>query len=259
MTTRSRHSILADTLSVTDDGPVRVLTIGRPDRRNALDDATIFDFIDELARAEGEPEVRAIVITGAGGVAFCAGSDLKAARAMTEVQRVQHAVNGQRLMERLESHRCLVIAAVEGWALGGGFELVLACDLLVTAESGQFGLPEVQKGMLPGWGGSYKATQALGLSWARNLILGGQVVTGSQAAAIGLAIECVPTGQALQAAVALGTRVSSNSNPTQLALAKRLIDSGVDSSPSTGALLEMMGESLQARNEDYGRGAAATS
>ncbi|WP_193044687.1 enoyl-CoA hydratase/isomerase family protein [Mycolicibacterium baixiangningiae] len=241
-------------LSVNDDGPVRTLTIERPDRRNALDDATILAMTNELAQAEADPAVRVVVLTGAGGMAFCAGSDLKAAQAMTEDQRVQHVANGQILMDRIEKLHRVVIAAVEGWALGGGFELALACDLVVAAEGAQFGLPEVQKGMLPGWGGTYKVTRTLGLSWARNMILGGQRIDAHQAAHAGLAIESVAQGDALSAAIKLGKRISENSATAQLALAKRMVDSGVDSASATGDLLELLGEQLQAKNDDYGQG-----
>ncbi len=242
---------MSDPLRVRRDGSVWTLTIDRAERRNALDDATIDAMRTVLDEAECSPAVRSIVICGAGTVAFCAGSDLKAAREMDRAGRIAHTARGQRLVQQIEQHPCLILAAIEGYALGGGFELALACDLRVVGEGAEFGLPEVTKGMLPGWGGTYRLTQAIGLARAQSILLGGQRLTAEQANAAGLVTKVVPTGEAITQAVSLAAELAVSSDRETYARAKSLLRAGVYANGDTGRLMELLGETAQAGGEHY--------
>jgi enoyl-CoA hydratase len=234
------------------DGTVWVATIARPERRNALDNETI-DALDAMLReAATSSEVRALVLTGSGTAAFCAGSDLKAVREMTADQCIEHTARGQALMRSIEEHPCLVVAAIEGYALGGGLELALACDLRVAGEGAQFGLPEVTKGMLPGWGGTFRLTRAIGLARAQAVLLGGVRLTAAEALAAGLIMKVVEEGGAARVATDLAASLASGSTRDTYARAKALLLAGVHADSALGSTLELLAESIQSHADTYG-------
>jgi len=233
-------------------GTIWVATINRPERRNALDNATIDALVTALREAAGNEQVRAVVITGAGTTAFCAGSDLKAARDMTAVERVDHTARAQTLMRLIESHPCLIVAAIEGYALGGGFELALACDLRVAGSGAQFGLPEVAKGMIPTWGGTFRLTQALGLARAQSILLGGARMNADEALAAGLVLAVAREGEAAMQSIARLADLTAESTRDNHARAKALLRAGIHADSATASTLELMAETLIAQGEAYG-------
>ena len=156
------------------------LRIDRPERRNALDTATVERLRDELRRAAASDEIRAVVIHGGGPVAFCAGQDVKELATMDAAARIAAHAAGQALMTELANHPCLTLAAIEGHCLGGGLELALACDVRIAGESSGFGLPEVARDMLPTWGAHQRLAQMIGLGRAKEILLLDRRLTASR-------------------------------------------------------------------------------
>lgn len=239
-------------ISLIDHDSVRVLTICREKRRNSLDEETVMKMRELIAKANSDQTIRALVITGEGEIAFCAGSDMKAAQEMTVDQRIEHAQHGQQLMDEIFELDLLTIAAVEGYALGGGLELALSCDLVISGESGLFGLPEVQRSAVPSWGGTYRVTKAVGLSVAKNMLLGGKYYSSHEAAQVGLVYEVVQTGQAKDRAIELAKEISDKSDRQILAQAKDLLNRGAYRSPSESRSAEFEVEKRLTAGESYG-------
>ena len=161
------------------------LRIDRPERRNALDGATIARLRGELADAADDPSMRAIVVSGGGDAAFCAGQDVKELAALDRAGRLAAHAAGQALMDELEAHPCLVVAAIEGFCLGGGLELALACDARIAGDGATFGLPEVGRDLLPTWGGHHRLSRVVGLGRAKEIVLLGRRLDAAEALACG--------------------------------------------------------------------------
>lgn len=207
---------------VDRDGHVLVVTIDRPRVRNAIDRATAEAVAAAMDRLDQDPELRVGVLTGAGGT-FSAGMDLKAfARGESTVTESRGFAG---LVARPPTKP--LIAAVEGWALGGGFEIVLACDLVVAAEDATFGLPEVKRGLTPAAGGLFRLPTRIPYHHAMRLVLIGEPLPARRAAELGLVIELTPTGEALPAALRLAATIAANA-PLAVAAAKRTVVESAD-------------------------------
>jgi len=238
-------------IQVTQQEAVRTLTICRPERRNALDNETIDQLREQVRKANEDETLRAIIITGQGELAFCSGSDMKAAQEMTVEQRIEHARNGQDLMDEIASLNVLSIAAVEGFALGGGLELALSCDLIVSGSGAVFGLPEIQRSAIPSWGGTYRLSKAVGLAIARNMLLGGKRYTADEACTLGLVLEVVPVGMAAQRAVEISQDMTSDCPKDVLALAKGLLTRGAYRSAAESKEAEFVAEAQVSAGDTY--------
>jgi len=210
-----------------DRGSVRVLTIDGEARMNVLSRGLVADLAEAARAAAADECVRAVVITGAGARAFCAGANLKERRGWTE-DDVRRWL-GELHAKLREVERCPKpwIAAVNGLALGGGCELALACDLRVMDPAAQIGLTEVRIGIIPGGGGTVRLARLVGLSHARDLILTARRVEADEAFRIGLANRISPAGESVAAAVALGHEISANA-PVAVAAAKASIEDAWD-------------------------------
>ena len=240
-------------LSIDDrGGGVLQLTIDREDRRNSLDDGVIGEFRAILSEAAEDSSLRAIVIAGRGRKAFCAGSDVKALRDLSLEEQAQHTRRGQELMDSLVDHPCLVVAAVEGFAVGGGFELALACDLIVASSDAVFGFPEVTRGMLPAWGGTYRLASSVGLLAAKASILGGRRWSAEEAERLGLLLEVCAPGEAATRAVDVASALASVADREAFALAKALLNVGGGNRNRSSQLLETLGEAVRALSPGYG-------
>ncbi|MEV4105616.1 crotonase/enoyl-CoA hydratase family protein [Nonomuraea sp. NPDC049649] len=202
---------------VTDEGPVRLITINRPEARNAVNLAVAEAIEKALDEYEETPGLRAAVITGAGGT-FCAGMDLKG---FLRGERPSTAKSGfAGLVERPPSKP--LIAAVEGYALAGGFEIVLACDLIVAAESAVFALPEVQRGLVAAGGALLRLQHRMPYHLAMELVLTGKRMSAADAAEHGLLNRLVPEGGAVEAALDLARAVAAN-GPLAVAASKKIM------------------------------------
>lgn len=202
---------------------VLVVRINRPEARNALNPAVMAGVGGAIAEADGAPDIRAVVLTGTGDRAFCAGMDLRAfaggGMAPTEEEQAGMAVFG-RFMSRGEADTP-VIGAAQATALAGGFELLMACDLVVAAENAQFGLPEVKRGLFAAGGGMF-LSRRIPLAKALELTLTGEPIDAAGAAALGLVNRVAPADRVVDEAVALAQLIAAN-GPLGVQASKRLV------------------------------------
>jgi enoyl-CoA hydratase len=189
-------------------GPALVLTFNRPEKLNAISSAMLAQLDRRLSEAEADPAVRALVLTGAGERAFVAGADIAEYAAGDHQAFVAYQAESRRLFSRLDAFPKPVIGAVNGYALGGGFELALCCDLLVAATTARFGLPEGLLGLSPGGGGSQRLTRAAGPFVAADVLLAGRRLTAEDALRLGLVAEVVEPAELLEAALARAEQVA---------------------------------------------------
>lgn len=208
-------------------GRVVVLTLHRPDRLNAFDTQLGLDLLHTVEELQDDAKVRCIVLTGAGERAFCVGADLKERRGMTDTQwRVQHRIFEKAHRAVRESRRP-TIAAVNGYALGGGCELALSCDFVVAAESASFGTPEVKRGIIPGVGGTQLLPRLAPRGMALAMLMTGDTVSARRASELGLVVEVAAAGTLLDVAVSYATRIAANS-PQAVWAARRALRVGLD-------------------------------
>jgi enoyl-CoA hydratase len=236
-------------------GRVALITLNRPKTMNAIS-LELLDRIDEhLDAVAAEPEIGAVVITGS-GKAFTAGADVGHMRGATPLEARAFAQRGHALTGRIEEFPKPVIAAVNGYALGGGCELALACDMRLAAESAQFGLPELKLGIMPGWGGTQRLARLTGPSYAKELIFTGRMVSGREAYERGLANQLHSDGALLDAAIGLADEISSRP-PAALAAAKDLVNRALDGDRSGNLAREVDSFALAFTTEDAREGIEA--
>jgi enoyl-CoA hydratase len=204
------------------------LTINRPKQLNALDVQTLTELGTalELARAQAG-EVRAVILTGAGDKAFVAGADIAAMSRLGPGEAREFAALGHRTLNALEALPVVTIAAVNGFALGGGCELAMACDLIYASERARFGQPEVNLGLIPGFGGTQRLIRRVGLMRAKEMIFSGEVYDAASARAAGLCLEVLPPEQLLEHARAKA-RVIASRGPAAVALCKKVMQLGAE-------------------------------
>jgi enoyl-CoA hydratase len=212
-------------IDVSLDGAVAVVMIDRQDALNALDVETLTLLRDRLRELSGRPEVRVVVLTGAGEKAFVAGADIKYMSDLEPEQAKGWGALGHEAATLLETMPKPTIAAVNGFALGGGCELALACDLRYASAGAKLGQPEINLGIVPGWGGTQRLARVCGVGVAKELIFTGRTVDAEEAVRLGLvnAIADPVLDKALETARALAEK-----SPLALALAKRLVNLAPD-------------------------------
>jgi enoyl-CoA hydratase len=238
-------------------GPIEHVALVTISRREALN-ALSFDLLDELAATlEGldrDPDCRAIVLTGAGTRAFAAGADIPELAAQTSVSLT---VDGRfASWGRIAAIGTPMIAAVRGFALGGGCELAMICDMIVAGEDAQFGQPEIKLGVMPGAGGTQRLTRAVGKAKAMELILTGRTMSAAEAEASGLVTSVVPAEATLDAALELATRVAAQP-PLAVRAAKEAILRAHELSLSAGLEFEQRAFFMLFASEDQTEGMAA--
>ena len=181
-----------DNLLLERDGAVAVLSINRPRVLNALNTQTINELREAVLELQGDATVRAVVLTGAGGRAFVAGADIAELATLPAVELKEYAARGQNVFDLVEHMGKPVLAAVNGYALGGGCELAMACTLRIAADTARFGQPEIDLGAIPGFGGTQRLTRLVGKGAALELLLTGRHLTADEALRIGLVNRVVP-------------------------------------------------------------------
>ena len=182
-------SVAADfeQIQIRKEGAVVIATIHRPEALNALNQIVLRSLAGLLDWVEAQADVRALILTGSGEKAFVAGADIKQFENMTPTNAEDFARAGQTLFARLQKSRIAVIAAVNGFALGGGLELALACDFIYAADNAKFGLPECTLGLMPGYGGTVRLPRRVGVGWAREMTMTGAMMSANEALIVGLA------------------------------------------------------------------------
>jgi enoyl-CoA hydratase len=208
-------------------GPVALLTLNRPDALNALNRGLLETLSERTAEIAADSSVRAVVVTGAGR-AFAAGADIAAMREMTAVEGEAFSRLGHRVLASLEELSVPVIAAVNGFALGGGCELACACDWIYAVRKARFGQPEVNLGLIPGFGGTSRLPRRVGVAWARELVITGEPIDAELAERIGLVNRVFEDVEGLlEGAVKAGETIAAK-GPLAVARAKRLLQETPD-------------------------------
>lgn len=237
------------------DGLARV-TINRPDKLNALNATVIAELAEVAARVETDPAVRGVIVTGAGPKAFVAGADISELANQGPMDGKARALAGQQMMRRFERCGKPVIAAVNGFALGGGCELAMACHLRIASENAKFGQPEVKLGLGPGYGGTVRLPRLVGKGRALELLLTGAMIDAQEALRIGLVNRVVPADRLLDEAEQL-LRTILEQAPLAVRLVLEAVDTGLDLTVDEALLLEANHFGLLSATGDMREGTAA--
>lgn len=219
------------------DGFVATVRVNRPAKLNALDDQTIAELDRTFAALDGDDSVGAVILTGAGDKAFVAGADIGVLAKQGVLDGKENARRGQALTLRIEQLSKPVIAAINGYAFGGGLELALACDLRFASKAAKLGLPEVSLGIIPGYGGTQRLPRLIGTGRALAMILSGDPVTADEAERLGLVNGVFEPGELVERCRAFALRIVAR-GPQATALAKQAVRRGVHLSLADGLALE---------------------
>ena len=234
-----------DSLLLEIGDRVGAITINRERRRNALDDATLFKLRDALEACK-RAGVGAIVLTGAGTKAFSAGSDIKELAEQSQAEKIAHTELGQDIGDMIERHPAPVIAAIEGYCLGGGLEMALTCDYRLAAAGAMLGLPEVRRlSALPSWGGTVRLPRVVGVGRAREVIIFGRTLSAQEALDWGLVNQVVADGKAFETALAMAREFAAEVDPAAAALAKRLVTFGTGAPTQAARHMEYLADMSQ--------------
>jgi enoyl-CoA hydratase len=237
------------------DGIARV-TVNRPDKLNALNAIVIAELGDAVTRIETDSAVRGVIVTGAGTKAFVAGADIAELAAQSPVEGKARATAGQRVFRRLEQCGKPVIAAVNGFALGGGCELAMACHIRIAGDQAKFGQPEVKLAIGPGYGGTVRLPRLVGKGRALELLLTGRTIDSDEALRIGLVNRVVPSDRLLAEAEALLRSILEN-GPLAVRACLEAVDAGLDMSVDQALLLEAYQFGLLSATTDMKEGTRA--
>jgi len=231
------------------------ITLNRPHRLNALNDVMLRELSDAMDKAEEDEEVRCVVLTGAGDRAFCAGVDLTMlARVRSPSEARAWSLMGQEVFTKIEHMSKPVIAAINGYCLGGGFELALSCDFRIAAEHAEFGYPEIKIGLIPLWGGNHRLLRFVGLTKAKELIMLGDRISAEEALKLGIVNKVVPYEKLHEEARALARRLVEGP-PIALKYAKQVLN--LWPMLEVGSNMEVSVAELLARTEDVREGIEA--
>ena len=237
-------------------GAFAYVTVNRPKVLNALNKATWADLRTAFEDARDDAAVRGVILTGAGDKAFIAGADISELARVTAFEAEQSSRFGQEVLDLIEDLGKPVVAAVNGFALGGGCETAMACTIRIAAEHAQFGQPEVKLGLVPGGGGTQRLPRLVGKGRALQLILSGGMISAQEAYRIGLVNEIVPATDLITRAEAILKEISANA-PIAVKFALEVTNKGLETSQSEGLLLEASYFGLCAATEDKKEGTSA--
>jgi enoyl-CoA hydratase len=237
-------------------GAIAYVTVNRPKVLNALNAATWQDLSTAFEDAKSDPTVRGVILTGAGDKAFIAGADISALAQATAIDAERSSRFGQQVLDLIENLGKPVVAAINGFALGGGCETAMACTIRIAVEHAKFGQPEVKLGLLPGGGGTQRLPRLVGKGRALQLILSGGLISAQEAYRIGLVNEVVPAPDLIPRAEAILNEIAANA-PIAVTFALDAINKGMETSQSEGLALEASYFGLCAGTEDKHEGTSA--
>ncbi|HZH41395.1 MAG TPA: enoyl-CoA hydratase-related protein [Gemmatimonadales bacterium] len=235
---------------------VAVVTINRPDKLNALNDQVMAELADAAERIATDPAIKGAILTGAGPKSFVAGADISDLAKQGPFDGKARAMRGQGVLRRLETCGKPVIAAVNGFALGGGCELAMACHIRIASENAKFGQPEVKLGIAPGYGGTQRLPRLVGKGVAMQLILTAEMIDAAEAYRIGLVNKVVPANE-LMAESEKMLRGILSMGPLAVRLSMEAIDHGLEMTLDDGLLLEANHFGLLAATQDTKEGLSA--
>jgi enoyl-CoA hydratase len=243
-------------LLVERRGAVGLITINRPKVLNALSAQTIDELRQALLSLRHDAAVRAVVVTGSGEKAFVAGADIGELATLSSTEAKDYSLRGQHVLNLVEHLEKPVIAAVNGFALGGGCELAMACTLRFAAGTARFGQPEIKLGTLPGFGGSQRLPRLVGKGRALELLLTGRMIDAEEALRIGLVTRVVPAGDLVRESLAMAGELASAA-PLAVRYVIEAVTRGLEMSLADGSLLEASLFGLAASTEDMHEGTQA--
>ncbi len=246
-----------ETILVERDGAVATVTLNRPKVLNALNIAMVRELGSAFAALEADAAVRVVIVTGSGDKAFGAGADIGELGALpNSIDAIALVHNGQGLTLQLERMRTPVIAAVNGFALGGGCELAMGCDIRIASAKARFGQPEVTLGLLPGYGGTQRTARLLGRGMAMYLCLSGELIDANEALRVGLVERVVPHDELMTEVKKLAATIASRA-PLAVAATKRAIDDGAELSVAAALELEALHFGSLVGTNDFREGTKA--
>jgi enoyl-CoA hydratase len=243
-------------LFAVDEAGIALVTINRPEKRNALSRAVVMELGAAFDRVAADAAIRAAIVTGAGDTAFVAGADIAELAALSAMEMRQYALEGQRVFRRLETAGKPSVAAVNGFALGGGLELAMAATVRVASENARLGQPEVKLGLIPGFGGTQRLPRLVGRGRALWMLASGEPIDAAEAWRIGLVNAVAPQAELLGAARAWLGKVLQN-GPLAVRLAMEAVDAGLDGGVEEGLQLEAALFGANAASEDRREGTRA--
>lgn len=225
------------TTSVSDG--VCTVTINRPEKLNAMSTEVGASLIDTFEKIGADDSIKVIILTGAGQKAFSAGADIKYMSGIDADESVVYTKLGQRVTNTIESTKQPTIAAVNGFALGGGCEVAMSCDIRIAADTAKMGQPEVTIGIPPGWGGTQRLMRLVGAAKAKELVFTGRMIKADEALRIGLVNQVVPLASLQEEALKMATKIKNNS-AIGVQMSKIAINHGRDTDLETGLSLELL-------------------
>jgi enoyl-CoA hydratase len=239
-----------------DDKGIARITVNRPEKLNALSGAVIVELKDAFERFAGDRALRAAVVTGAGEKAFVAGADINELAVLSPFDAREQSIRTQQAFRLLETCGKPSVAAVNGFALGGGLELAMACTVRFASDNAKLGQPEVKLGLIPGYGGTQRLPRLVGRGRALELLLSGDPIVAAEAHRIGLVNAVVPQAELLQFTSAWLDKVLAN-GPLALGLVMDAVDAGLDSGLDAGLRFEAAAFGMSAATEDRREGTRA--
>ena len=235
---------------------IAYITIDRPKVLNALNMATMQEIKQAFADAKQDVDVRVVILTGAGEKAFVAGADIGELSQHTPVSAKEYTHQGQAILDAIENLGKPVIACINGFALGGGCELAMACTLRLASENAKLGQPEVKLGLIPGYGGTQRLPRLVGKGVAMQLVLTGEMISAQEAHRIGLVNEVVPAGELIARAEAIAAKIIANA-PLAIQYAIEAVNHGLDLTLADGLFLEATLFGVCCSTEDKNEGTKA--
>ncbi|HUJ58646.1 MAG TPA: enoyl-CoA hydratase-related protein [Kofleriaceae bacterium] len=245
-----------DTIKIAVDGPLATVTISREAQLNALSSKVVTELTDAAAALEVSTDIRVVAVTGAGDKAFVAGADIAEMADLTPLQAQAFAEMGGALGAAIEGSEKPWVAQVNGFALGGGCEIALACDFIYASETAKFGQPEVKLGVIPGFGGTQRLARRVGVAKAKELCMTGDTINAAEALRIGLCDAVFPASELAGKVKELTARIAAN-GPLAVAEVKRLIHAGQSTTLDHALALEQRSFGLLFATADQREGMAA--
>lgn len=235
---------------------VATITLNRPDAMNAFSKEVVAEFLQAMKDAETDENIRVIVLTGSGEKAFSAGADIKAMKGMNALKARELSLMGEKICSTIENSQKPVIAAMNGYALGGGLEVAMSCDLRIASETSRMGQTEVNIGLIPGWGGTQRLTRLVGATKAKEMIYTGKMIDAITAERLGI-VNTVAPAEKFRETVKQFAQELALKPPVAIRVAKALINKGSEISLDAAIALEREGFGVVASTEDLQEGVTA--